>query len=162
APTIGTSGLIQVFNSSGTAVSTVDVGASSYSTTNGGQTYVIQRPVYVDGNTAVVYLPSKPLTYNPTYYGNLASGAIKAPRGAASVAGGPPAGRSPPAAAAPRNKPAIGVALDGSAPFCSLQGALDFTPASNTAATTVSIANGTYHEIVYFKSKQNVSIQGAS
>ncbi len=162
APTIGTSGLIQVFNSGGTAVSTVDVGASSYSTTNGGMAFTMQRPVYVDGNTAIVYLPSKPLTYGQTYYVNVASGAIKAPGGAAFVVSGTTAWRFSTASAAPTNKTAIGVALDGSAPFCSLQGALDFVPANNTAATTVSIANGTYHEIVYFKSKQNITIQGAS
>ncbi len=57
---------------------------------------------------------------------------------------------------------AVSVALDGSAPFCSLQGAPNFIPANNTAAVTVSIADGTYHEIVYFKSKSNVSIEGAS
>jgi pectin methylesterase-like acyl-CoA thioesterase len=43
-----------------------------------------------------------------------------------------------------------------------LQGALDFVPANNTAAVTVSLANGIYHELVYFASKSNVSIQGAS
>ena len=162
APSIGTSGLIQIFNSSGTAVATVDVGASTYSSTNGGMTYNIQRPVYVDGNTVVVYLPSKPLTYSQTYYVNVASGAIKSSSGAAFVVTGSTAWRFTTAAAAPTDKAAVGVALDGSAPFCSLQGALDFIPANNTAAVTVSLANGTYHEIVYFKSKSNVSIQGAS
>jgi pectin methylesterase-like acyl-CoA thioesterase len=162
APSIGTSGLIQVFNSSGTAVASVDVGASTFSTTNGGITFNYQRPVYVDGNTVVVYLPSKPLTYNQTYYVNVASGAIKSSSGAAFVVTGSSAWRFSTAAAAPTNKSAVGVALDGSAPFCSLQGALDFIPASNTAAVTVSVANGTYHEIVYFKSKSNVTIQGAS
>ena len=162
APSIGTSGLIQVFNSSGTAVASVDVGASTFSTTNGGMTFNYQRPVYVDGNTVVVYLPSKPLTYNQTYYVNVASGAIKNSSGAAFVVTGSTAWRFTTAAAAPTNKAAVGVALDGSAPFCSLQGALDFVPANNTAAVTVSLADGTYHEIVYFKSKSNVSIQGAS
>ncbi len=159
---MGTSGLVQVFNSSGTAVSTVDVGASTYSTTNGGMTFNVPRPVYVDGSTVVVYLPSKPLTYGQTYYVNVASGAIKAPNGAAFVVSGTTAWRFTTAAAAPANKTALSVALDGSAPFCSWQGALDFIPANNTAATTVSVANGTYHEVVYFKSKQNVTIQGAS
>jgi pectin methylesterase-like acyl-CoA thioesterase len=161
APSIG-SGLIQVFNSSGTAVVSVNVGASTFSSTNGGMTFNIQQPVYIDGNTVVVYLPSKPLTYNQTYYVNVASGAIKNSSGAAFVVTGSTAWKFTTAAAAPTNKAAVGVALDGSAPFCSLQGALDFVPANNTAAVTVSIADGTYHEIVYFKSKSNVSIQGAS
>jgi pectin methylesterase-like acyl-CoA thioesterase len=162
APSIGSSGLIQVFNSSGTAVASLDVGASTYTTTNGGMAFNIERPIYVDGNTVVVYLPSTPLTYNQTYYVNVASGAIKSSSGAAFVVTGSTAWRFTTAGAAPTNKAAVGVALDGSAPFCSLQGALDFVPTNNTAAVTVSIANGTYHEIVYFKSKSNVSIQGAS
>ena len=37
-------------------------------------TFNYQRPVYVDGNTVVVYLPSKPLTYSQTYYVNVAFG----------------------------------------------------------------------------------------
>ena len=161
APSIG-SGLIQVFNSSGTAVASVNVGASTFSSTNGGMTFNIQQPVYIDGNTLVVYLPSKPLTYNQTYYVNVASGAIKNSSGAAFVVTGSTAWRFTTAGAAPTGKSTVGVALDGSAPFCSLQGALDFVPANNTAAVTVNLANGTYHEIVYFKSKSNVSIQGAS
>src|SRR6202012_2145091 len=35
APSIGSAGKIQVFNSGGTAVATVDVGASSFTATNG-------------------------------------------------------------------------------------------------------------------------------
>jgi pectin methylesterase-like acyl-CoA thioesterase len=162
APSVGTSGKIQVFNSSGSAVAAVDVAASTTTSTNGGMSFTVQRPIYVDGNTVVVYLPSKPLAYGQTYYVNVDAGAIKSPSGGAFTVTGNSAWRFTTAAAAPAGKSTIGVALDGSAPFCSLQGALDFIPSNNTAAVTVSVADGTYHEIVYFKSKSNVTIQGAS
>jgi pectin methylesterase-like acyl-CoA thioesterase len=162
APSIGTSGKIQVFSSAGSAVASVDVASSTTTSTNGGMSFTIERPIYVDGNTVVVYLPSKPLGYGQTYYVNVDAGAIKSPSGAAFTVTGSSAWRFSTAAAAPAGKSAVAVALDGSAPFCSLQGALDFIPSNNTAAVTVSVADGTYHEIVYFKSKTNVTIQGAS
>ena len=41
-----------------------------------------------------------------------------------------------------------------------MQGAFDLVPASNTAAVTVTVATGTYHEIVHFNAKSNVTLQG--
>ncbi len=163
APSIGTSGLIQVFNSGGTAVSTGrrrrqhvqhDQRRDDVQLSSGRSTSTATR-------WSSTCRRSRSPTARPT---TSTSPRARSRRsgGAAFVVTGTTAWRFTTAAAAPTNKAAIGVALDGSAPFCSLQGALDFIPANNTAATTVSIANGTYHEIVYFKSKQNVSIQGAS
>jgi pectin methylesterase-like acyl-CoA thioesterase len=66
------------------------------------------------------------------------------------------------AAAAPASLTSLGVALDGSAPFCSVQGAIDALPSNSSAATTVSVAAGRYHEVVYWKSKSNITLHGAS
>ncbi|HVY38388.1 MAG TPA: pectinesterase family protein, partial [Polyangia bacterium] len=161
-PAIGTSGKIQLFNGSGALVAAVDVAAATTTTVNGGMSFKTERPVYVDGNSAVVYLPSKPLAYGQTYSVTVDAGAIKPPGGGSFAVTGSTAWRFTTAAAAPASKSALGVALDGSAPFCSLQGALDAVPANNAATVTISVANGTYHEIVYFKSKTNVTIRGAS
>jgi pectin methylesterase-like acyl-CoA thioesterase len=105
-------------------------------------------------------LPSKPLTYGQTYYVTVESGAIKSPSGTNFVVSDSTTWRFSTAAAAPSNRSAIGVALDGSAPFCSVQGALDLVPSGNTSAVTITVATGTYHEIVYFKSKSNVTLVG--
>ncbi|MFL5304958.1 MAG: pectinesterase family protein [Polyangia bacterium] len=161
-PAIGTSGKIQVFNSSGALAASVDVAAATTTTVNGGMSFKTERPVYVDGNSAVIYLPSRPLTYGQTYSVTVDAGAIKPPGGGTFAVTGSTAWRFTTAAAAPASKSAVGVALDGSAPFCSLQGALDFVPTNNTAAVAITVASGTYHEIVYFKSKSNVTIRGAS
>jgi len=164
APTVGTAGKIQVFNSAqpATAVAVVDVGATTFTKTIGGMVFNTQRPVYIDGNTAVVVLPVAALAFNQTFYVTVDSGAIKGPGGAAFSVTGATTWRFTTAAAAPANRTAISVATDGSAPYCSVQGALDFVPANNTAATTITIAAGTYHEIIHVTNKSNVTLMGAS
>jgi Pectinesterase/Bacterial Ig-like domain len=163
-PTIGTAGRIQVFNAAtpGTAVAVVDVGATTFTNTVGGMVFNTTRPVYVDGNTAVVYLPSAGLAYGQTYYVTVDAGAIRGPGGAAFSVAGTTTWRFSTAAAAPANRAALGVALDGSASFCSVQGAIDLVPANNTAGVTITIASGTYHEIIYFQRKSNVTLLGQS
>jgi pectin methylesterase-like acyl-CoA thioesterase len=157
---LGTSGQIQVFNSAGTAVATVDMSAANVTDTIGGTTFNMQRPVYVDGNDAVIYLKSHALAYGQTYYVNVESGAIRGPSGALSITGNT-AWRFTTAAGAPQNLSALSVALDGSGSFCSVQGAIDALPARNTAASSITIAAGTYHEIIHFTQKNNVTLHGA-
>jgi pectin methylesterase-like acyl-CoA thioesterase len=41
-----------------------------------------------------------------------------------------------------------------------VQGALDAVPARNNTAVQITVATGTYHEIVYMTSKNNVTLQG--
>ena len=161
APTVGTAGRIRVWNSAGTSVATVDLGASSFTTTNGGMTFNTARPVYVDGNSVVVTLPSKPLRYGQTYYVNVEAGAIRSPSGASFAVTDSSTWRFTTAAAAPSDRSHLAVALDGSAPFCSVQGALDAVPADNTSPVTITIGAGRYHDIVYFRSKNNVTLHGA-
>jgi pectin methylesterase-like acyl-CoA thioesterase len=52
------------------------------------------------------------------------------------------------------------VALDGSGQFCTVQGATDALPNNNSAASTITIASGTYHEIMHVKSKSNITLRG--
>jgi pectin methylesterase-like acyl-CoA thioesterase len=162
APTLGASGKIRVYDASSTAtpVATVDMGASSYSETLEGLTYNMLRPAFVDGNDAVVYLPPHSLTYGKTYYVTVDSGAIVGPGGAVSVTS-TTEWKFSTAAAAPSSASA-GVALDGSQPFCTVQGALDAVPAKNTAAVTITVQAGTYHEFLHLSQKSNVTILGTS
>jgi pectin methylesterase-like acyl-CoA thioesterase len=162
-PTLGASGKIQVFDASqpATPVAVVDMGGATFTDTVGGMTFNTLRSVYVDGNTAVVHLPSHPLTYGKTYYVTVDSGAIVGPTGTPVSITGTTTWRFSTASAAPAVSSSLSVAVDGSSPFCSAQGAFDAIPANNKAAVTVTIAVGTYHEIVHFTSKSNVTIQGA-
>jgi pectin methylesterase-like acyl-CoA thioesterase len=160
APTLGTAGKIQVYGSSGTAVASVDLAASTVTDTIGGTSFIMLRPVYVDGNDVVIYLKTKALAYGQTYYVTVDSGAIKPPGGGTLAITGSTAWRFSTAAAAPSNLSALSVALDGSGQFCTVQGATDALPANNTAASTITIKSGTYHEIMHVSKKSNITLHG--
>jgi hypothetical protein len=160
-PTLGKSGTIQVLGQTGSVVASVNLATMTVTDSIGGQSFSLGRPAYVDGNTAIIYLPTKALAYGQTYTVTVPSGAI-VPSGGGTFAVSGTTWRFSTAAAAPSNLTSIGVALDGSQPFCSVQGALDALPASNSAATTITVSDGRYHEVVYFKSKNNVTLHGES
>jgi hypothetical protein len=159
-PAFGTIGTIQVLDGSGKVAASVDLSAATVTDTIGGQSYTMERRAYVDGNTAVVYLPSKGLAYGQTYSVTVPAGAI-VPNGGGSFSLSGSAWRFTTAAAAPSSLANVSVALDGSGAFCSLQGALDALPSSGSTASTITLATGNYHEVVYFKNKSNLTIQGA-
>jgi pectin methylesterase-like acyl-CoA thioesterase len=162
APALGTAGRIQVFDAAqpATAVATVDMAVATTTDTIGGTLFNVPRPVFVDGNAVIVGLRQHALTYGQTYYVTVDAGAIRPAGGATLAITGTTAWRFTTAAAAPTNRAAIGVALDGSQPFCSVQGAIDLLPTGSTAAT-ITIAAGTYHEIVRFSGKNNLTLRGA-
>jgi pectin methylesterase-like acyl-CoA thioesterase len=161
-PTLGSAGKIQVFKASqpGTAVATVDLGAASWSDTRGGTTFNLTRPAFVDGNDAVIYLSAHALGYGQTYYVTVDAGAVVGPGATPVSITGTTAWRFTTAAAAPSSLASISVALDGSGEFCSVQGAVDALPAKNSAAALITIGTGTYHEIVHFTAKNNVTLHG--
>ena len=160
APTLGNSGKVQVFNSSGTSVASVDMSATTVNDTIGGTAFILLNPVYVDGNSAVIYLKTKALSYGQTYYVTVDAGAIKPPGGGTLSITGTTAWRFTTAGAAPSSLSALSVALDGSGQFCTVQGATDALPANNTAASTITIKAGMYHEIMHVKSKSNITLHG--
>jgi pectin methylesterase-like acyl-CoA thioesterase len=128
--------------------------------TIGGTTFILLRPAYIDGNTAVIYLKTKALAYGQTYYVTVDAGAIRPPGGGTFAVTGASAWRFTTAAAAPGSLAELTVALDGSGQFCSVQGATDALPASNTLAARITIANGTYHEIMHVSKKSNLTLHG--
>jgi pectin methylesterase-like acyl-CoA thioesterase len=159
-PTLGNSGKIQVFTTAGTSVASVDMAASTITDTIGGTPFVLLRPVFVDGNSAVIYLKTKALSYGQTYYVTVDASAINPPSGTLAITN-TTTWRFTIAAAAPTNLSALSVALDGNGQFCTVQGATDALPANNTAASTLSIAAGTYHEIMHVSNKSNITLHGA-
>jgi pectin methylesterase-like acyl-CoA thioesterase len=159
-PTLGTAGKIQVYNSGGTAVASVDMAAANVTDTIGGTMFTLPRQVYVDGNDAVIYLKKKVLSYGQTYYVTVDSGAIRPPGGGTLAITDSNTWRFSTAAAAPSNLTALTVALNGSGNFCSVQGALDALPATNNTATRITINSGTYHEVIRSSGKNNVTLHG--
>jgi pectin methylesterase-like acyl-CoA thioesterase len=160
APTLGTSGKIQVFAATGKVAAVVDMAATSYSDVIGGTTFNTVRPVYVDGSDVVVHLKSHALTYGQTYYVNVDPGAIIGPMGTPFSIGDTTSWRFGTAAAAPADLSSLTVALNGSGDFCSVQGAIDALPSGSASAATIAIDAGVYHEIVHFASKNNVTLKG--
>jgi hypothetical protein len=162
-PSVGTSGSLSVYDASAPAqpVASVDFAAATLTDTIGGQTFTLERQVYVDDNDVVVYLESRALAYGKKYYVTVDAGAIRGPGNAAFAITGASDWSFETLPAPPSSTTLLDVALDGSGDFCSLQGALDAVPSNNTAKTTIELATGTYRGVVYFTGKRNLRIHGA-
>jgi pectin methylesterase-like acyl-CoA thioesterase len=161
APALGTSGAIEVrdVDQPDTPVARIDMSATTWSDTIGGQTFNTMRPVHVDGDEVVIYLPSHALRYAHHYSVTVQEGAILAPSGEPLVIVDPGAWRFATAGQAPSGSK-LRVAHDGSGQFCSVQGALDSIALQNTAPITLELARGVYREIIYFRDKDNLTLQG--
>lgn len=120
-------------------------------------------PIIVHENTAEIYLHNNMLEYGKNYYVTIDNGVI-------TLADGSFKGISKkdhwnfttkqkkPAA----NVHTLTVSADGSGDFNTVQGAMDFIPDFNTDKWTVFIKNGDYEELVYFRNKNKVRIEGES
>ncbi|WP_437554825.1 pectinesterase family protein [Sorangium sp. So ce367] len=163
APKLGSAGAVRVFNAArpGAAVATVDMASMTVSATIGGRTFNVPRPVYVDGNDAVVSLPSRALDYGQSYYVTVDPGAIVPPGGGSFAIADATAWRFDTADAGPSSVSSLDVALDGSGDFCSVQGALDAVPANNRDSVLITVQRGTHHGVVYFEGKHKITLRGA-
>ncbi len=54
----------------------------------------------------------------------------------------------------------VTVSADGIGDFSTVQGALDYVPDHPTRRVTIFVRNGDYEEIVYFRNKSNITLQG--
>jgi pectin methylesterase-like acyl-CoA thioesterase len=161
-PTLGSSGHLRVNDAGGTAVATVDMAAMTITDTINGQMYSLPRRAFVDGNEAVIYLPRNALAYGETYSVTIENGAINRPNsGGAFTIADDTTWRFTLAPAGPSNLSALSVDLRGGQ-FCSVLGALEALPANNDTATTITIAAGTYHEVINMSGKNKVTLHGAS
>ncbi|MEY3895128.1 MAG: hypothetical protein RLZZ214_647, partial [Verrucomicrobiota bacterium] len=155
APTIGTTGAIRIYNSGGTLVETLDL-AVVHTRTIGGTVYNA-LPVLVTGNTAAIFPRSAVLAYNTTYYVTVDATVFP---GYAGVSG-TTAWRFTTKTSAPSSAGTyFTVAADGTADFCTVQGAIDGIPANNLAKRYINIRNGIYQEIVRVSSKHNLAFRG--
>lgn len=159
APSLGTSGRIQVLDGDGDVVAAVDMAKSTVTDTLAGTTFTMQRPVFVDGDEVVVYLKNKALARGKTYSVRIDAGAIRAPGGGDLVIDDEDGWRFT-TAAAPDDLSDVTVALDGSGDFCTLQGPTDAVSADESAPARITLEAGVYHEIVHVKGKRNLTIRG--
>jgi pectin methylesterase-like acyl-CoA thioesterase len=161
-PIIGT-GKVKVFDAANNnLIETIDVSVPTRTKTIGGLANYNYYPVIISGNQASLYLPNISLAYDKTYYITIDAGAFKNSNGK-TFAGlsGAQAWRFSTKAAPPlAGVKKLTVAADGTADFATVQSALDFVPEGNTAQITIFIRIGIYNEIIFFTSKNNITILG--
>lgn len=163
APSIGSKGTISVYAKANpnTAVDKVDVAATSYSDSIGGQTRNLVRPVFIDGTSAVIYLHQHKLSANTAYFVTVSAGtfvdAQKNPIGTVSEQ----TAWSFSTGAAPAASTSMAVNRTGSGGFCSVQGAFDAIPNNDAGPRTITIAAGNYHELLYVSGKKQLTLRGA-
>ncbi|MEO6390933.1 MAG: pectinesterase family protein [Pyrinomonadaceae bacterium] len=164
-PQVGNSGHVKIFTLGGTLIEDIDMSNAAPTRVIGGNgTPYRYFPIIVTGNTATIY-PKTPLAVNQTYYVTVEPGAIK------DLVNLPFSGFSDtttwrfttkttlPAAASTL----FTVAADNSGDFCTVQGAIDQVPTSNTVRRIITVNAGTYTEIVYVPStKPFITVRGES
>src|SRR5215471_17535580 len=160
APTLGTSGLIQIRDATTSAVvDTIDLAAGTQTRTIGGTVYNY-LPVIISGNVALI-MPHVSLTYNGSYFVTVDPGVFRTTSGVfAGIAGNTAWRFSTKPTAPPSGSTALTVAADGTGDFATVQGAIDFVPAANTARTLIVVRRGLYQELVHINNKPLVTLHG--
>lgn len=120
-------------------------------------------PVIVNGNTAEIYPHNNLLEYGREYYVTIPASAFKLEKGKFKGVAAKDGWRFATRAEAPSAESrTLTVARDGSGDFLTLQAALDRVPDFNTEPWRIFIKNGDYEELVYFRNKRNLTIEGES
>jgi pectin methylesterase-like acyl-CoA thioesterase len=161
-PTLGSAGKITISAKSApsTVVDSVDIAATAFTDTIGGQARNAVRPVFIDGKQVVIYFHQHKLAPNTAYIVTVSSGTfLDASKAAVGTVTG--TAWTFTTGAAGVASAAMTVDRSGSGGFCTVQGALDAVPANNTTARTITIAAGKYHEMLYMSGKKNLTLHGA-
>ena len=176
APVLGTSGRVTVYEKGGTEVDRIDLadldkvnirpdgvmvpkeqmtGSTAAHTfldvlTSGGKTRMVHyTPLRISGNNLVIRLHTGKLDFGKEYYVTVDE----------SVCGkAVAAGEWTFATKAAPSASAIGVNPDGSADFCTLQRALQYA----AEGAVITLADGTYPELLYLRDKKNLTVKGTS
>ena len=179
-PKLGTFGLIQVFDASGKLVDKIDMADMAKMTVLSDGTMVPKEqmnqetvlhtfldmlhstryrpvhytPIRVSGNNVIIKLHNEALTFGGSYYVTVDESVF----GLAIEKG-----KAPFTVKAKPSGNTLSVNPDGTADFCTLQGALSYaTTLGKDTAVTIELANGTYQELLYVRDKNNLTIKGAS
>jgi len=153
-PPLKGSGFVRIFKADGILADSIEVNRTTEMKPVGGSAPINYYALIITGDTAAIYL-HRALEYNQTYYVLVDSGAFVDADGNSFGISDPDAWRfSTRAAGPPPGTTALTVAADGSGDFCTVQGAIDFVPVNNTRRVTITVARGTYNEIVYVRSNK--------
>jgi pectin methylesterase-like acyl-CoA thioesterase/lysophospholipase L1-like esterase len=164
-PTLSQSGTAQILDDTGTVVDAIDLSARTLSKTIGGLPNFNYYPVVINGNEAVVAFKNNILNYGKSYELRITAGLFvdkngKAAAGLEAVKTWRFSTKPAPTLLSTKSPHRIIIAADGSGDFATVQGAIDFIPAGNTAPTAFFIRKGTYHEIIYLSNRHNLTVMG--
>ena len=114
-------------------------------------------PITVDGHTATIHPHHDLLEYGKSYYVEIDPDVFGA------SLGGKWRFTTKPKSQAPRpDAVSLTVSAEGNGDFNTVQGAMDFVPDHSGKRITISVRNGLYEEIVYFRNKDNITLKGES
>lgn len=144
-PVLGSTGKIEVYRTrDGQPVETITLGEAQYSDrfgVNGG--FMLRyEPVHIDGTSVSIRLRARSLSYGESYFVRIESGVFK------DFAGITVGWNFTTKAAPARNPNRLEVAADGSADFCTVQGAIDQIEPHRAQPATIFIHKGRYEEFV--------------
>ncbi len=161
APTLGTSGLIQIHDAAtGGVIDTIDLGAAAQLKMIAGASYNY-LPVILSGNTALI-TPHVALGYNKAYFVTIDASVFMTANGVFAGITSDTAWRFATKSAAPgAGATTLVVAADGSGDFATVQGAIDFLPTANATRRLIFIRKGVYQELVRINSnKPLITLRG--
>ena len=144
-PVLGSTGKIEVCRAAdGQPVETIVLGESQYVDRFGAQGGFMLRydPVRIDGTTASIRLRAHLLGYGESYFVRIEPAVFK------DFAGITDGWKFTTKAAPARNPERLDVAADGSADFCTVQGAVDQIEPHRAQPATIFIRKGRYEELV--------------
>lgn len=121
-------------------------------------------PVTIDDHTATIHPHHDLLEYGKSYYVVIDAEVLSVPNnGFAGITGKGWLFTTKPGSKAPgANATRLTVSGDGTGDFNTVQGALDHVPDHSLKRITINVRNGLYEEIVYIRSKDNVTLVGES
>ena len=170
APALGSSGAVRIFRQSDDAlVDTLQLAGDIDQLGYAGMAQpraLNNTPVRIEGDSAVIRPHSGKLNYGTQYYVVIDDGVLRN----ATLDGKPFHGidkaaswRFTTIAAQPEGNE-VTVDDDGPADFRSVQGALNYVMHNipRDAAATIHVKNGHYHEMLFLRGKNNLTIQGES
>ncbi len=187
APTLGATGTVKIFQTGGTLVDTINL-ADPYAIYDGTSTLKVLTtnttsskvnligglqsgidqvrvvnyiPISISDNTAVIFPHNNKLAYGGGYYVTIDSTVFTGKISGTTFAGitSPTAWTFTVKAAAPTT---LNVAADNSKDFATVQGAIDAIAPKNSANATIDIAPGVYQEMLFIRSKKNITFVGTS
>jgi pectin methylesterase-like acyl-CoA thioesterase len=162
---VGSAGTLRVFKTSdpATPVASVDVALPTIQESIAARRFYKVRPIFLEGSSAVVYLKIGALSEPTDYFVTMDAGVfVDEQQKPLPAITGPNAWRFSTKKPAPLDPHQLTVSREGAGDFCSVQGAVDFVPKANVEPTTITLAQGTYYEIVYIAGKHQLTFRGAA